>query len=75
LLIRNKNKIESEDIFPYIKEYIMKKKRVKYLSITGIDGYYLFFMKDEVEELKLHGIQVKRYNNLLIDIEVFIKSL
>ncbi|GES72771.1 hypothetical protein GLOIN_2v1886066 [Rhizophagus clarus] len=33
LLINNKMREDSDDILPYIKEYIMKKKRVNYLAI------------------------------------------
>ncbi|PKY50976.1 hypothetical protein RhiirA4_467766 [Rhizophagus irregularis] len=33
LVIKNTTKYESEDIFPYIEEYIIKKKRIKYLAI------------------------------------------
>ncbi|EXX53706.1 uncharacterized protein OCT59_008045 [Rhizophagus irregularis] len=55
----------SYDILHYIKEYIMKKKRVKYLSImyfkVQID---LYDLKDEAEEFKLYNIRVRSWNDL-----------
>jgi hypothetical protein len=78
LLISNVKKEESEDIFPYIKEYIMKKKRVKYLAILeSFHGKYedLFSLKNEVEEFELHDIQVLNYDDLFIDIYDFINFI
>uniref|UniRef100_U9SKW5 Uncharacterized protein n=1 Tax=Rhizophagus irregularis (strain DAOM 181602 / DAOM 197198 / MUCL 43194) TaxID=747089 RepID=U9SKW5_RHIID len=50
------------DILPYIKEYIMKKKRVKYLAImntfikdsatVNIKSEDLFSLKNEVKEFE-----------------------
>ncbi|EXX57887.1 uncharacterized protein OCT59_020332 [Rhizophagus irregularis] len=77
LLIRNKKEDESDDIFPYIREYIMKKKRVKYLAILEtIDEKCedLFSLKDKVKELELYDIQVLYYYNLYIDIYCFVKE-
>ncbi|GBB86798.1 hypothetical protein RclHR1_13210005 [Rhizophagus clarus] len=76
LLLRNRMN-ENGDIFPYIKEYIIKKKRVKYLAIK--ESYVgksedLFSQKDKVMECELHDIQVLNYNDLLIDIYDFIKE-
>jgi hypothetical protein len=54
-----------EDILPYIKEYIMKKKRVKYLAYKDVlnDRFNqckeLFSMKDEVEKFELYDIKVQ----------------
>ena len=81
LLIYNRK--GGEDILPYIKEYIMKKKRVKYLSLisafsetsVSID---LFTLKDRVKEFKLHDIIVQRYCGLCInfdDICEFVKKI
>ncbi|CAB4430725.1 unnamed protein product [Rhizophagus irregularis] len=52
------------DILPYIKEYIMKKKRVKYLAImntfiednatVNIKSEDLFSLKNEVKEFELY---------------------
>ncbi|GES94008.1 hypothetical protein GLOIN_2v1869164 [Rhizophagus clarus] len=77
LLIRNNRKEESEDIFPYIKEYIMKKKRVKYLAILEVfqgNREDLFSLKDKLEEFKLYDIQVLDYYGLHIDIISFIEK-
>ncbi|GBB86053.1 hypothetical protein RclHR1_01250016 [Rhizophagus clarus] len=74
LLIRNEMNEESEEIFPYIKEYIMKKKKVKYLAILGIFDKDLFFLKDKVEEFKLYDIQVLSYYDLFVDIYNLIKD-
>ncbi|GBC04835.1 hypothetical protein RclHR1_00590021 [Rhizophagus clarus] len=73
LLITNiiRNNVQ-DDILFYIKEYIMKKERVKYLaflesySITCNDDKELFSLEDEVNEFKLHNIIVKKYYNLYI---------
>ncbi|GES79311.1 hypothetical protein GLOIN_2v1869164 [Rhizophagus clarus] len=78
LLIRNKKKEENEDILLYIKEYIMKKRRVKYLAI--LENFHeksedLFFLKDKVKEFELYGIQVLNYYSLYIDINYFINEI
>ncbi|PKC65031.1 hypothetical protein RhiirA1_461599 [Rhizophagus irregularis] len=75
LLISNIKKNESEDIFPYIREYIVKRKRVKYLSI--LESFYgkyedLFSLKEVVEEFEFYSIQVLNYDDLFIDIYDFI---
>ncbi|GES79245.1 hypothetical protein GLOIN_2v1879328 [Rhizophagus clarus] len=75
LLIKNEiNEEDSEEIFPYIIEYIMKKKKVKYLAILGIFDKDLFYLKDKVEEFKLYDIQVLRYYDLIINMYDFIKD-
>ncbi|CAB5192119.1 unnamed protein product [Rhizophagus irregularis] len=62
----------------FIKKYIMKKERVKYLAILesdsngGIQPVELFFLKDEVNEYKLHNIIVQQYNDLYIDAHSYI---
>uniref|UniRef100_U9SL03 Uncharacterized protein n=1 Tax=Rhizophagus irregularis (strain DAOM 181602 / DAOM 197198 / MUCL 43194) TaxID=747089 RepID=U9SL03_RHIID len=71
-------KEENEDIFPYIKEYIMKTKRVEYLAILeNIDGKYedLFFQKEKVKVFQLHGIKVLNYSDLVINVYDFIKEI
>ncbi|CAB4414694.1 unnamed protein product [Rhizophagus irregularis] len=68
------NNLKGQDILSYIKEYIMKKKRVKYLAIKHsfestsdesddehCDYEELASMKDEVEEFKLYDIKVLRH--------------
>ena len=61
----------------------MKERKVKYLAIykSFINSNHiyeyndLFSLKNEVEEFKLHNINVQKYNDLLIRIEKFIKDL
>ncbi|CAB5179723.1 unnamed protein product [Rhizophagus irregularis] len=78
---------ENINILPYIKEYIMKKKRVKYLAIknTLISRYNrynrynrknvdLFNLKDEVKEFNSHNIKVLGYTNLSTDIYKFVNE-
>ncbi|PKY32234.1 hypothetical protein RhiirB3_531970 [Rhizophagus irregularis] len=84
LVIKNTNQEDDNyiDILPYIKEYVMKKKRVKYLAIknTLIRGCVrrkvdLFDLKDEVKEFKLHNIKVLSYNKLSIGIYRFLNTI
>ncbi|RIA90144.1 hypothetical protein C1645_805897 [Glomus cerebriforme] len=83
LLISNEMYEESENILPCIKEYIMKERRVKYLAIYDklFYNYYskssdeLFSLKDEVNEFKLYNIQVKKFVDLMIDIEDIIETM
>ncbi|RGB41506.1 hypothetical protein C1646_752063 [Rhizophagus diaphanus] len=81
LLITNK---EIDDdihdyILFYIKEYIMKKKRVKYLAI--ISNFFkgnndLFSFKDEVKEFEFYNIKIQKYEDLVIDNKLkFIEEL
>jgi hypothetical protein len=77
LLINNEKVNENEDIFPYIKEYIMEKKRIKYLAI--LETFHgksedLSSLKDKVKEFELYDIQVLHYKELLINIYDFIKQ-
>ncbi|CAB4418831.1 unnamed protein product [Rhizophagus irregularis] len=66
-----------DNILPYIKEYIMKEKSVRYLAIEGcianqtsnstlLDKKELFTMIDELKEFESYNIKVKEYNNLYI---------
>ncbi|PKY19108.1 hypothetical protein RhiirB3_432088 [Rhizophagus irregularis] len=65
---------ESQDILPTVKEYIMKKERVKYLAIgepffdasTIIYCNELILWEDEVKEFELYNIKVQSFNSLLI---------
>jgi hypothetical protein len=74
LLIENVIQFDGGNILFHIKEYIMKKERVKYLAylevlyVDGYDGYNkdLFSLKDEVNEFKLHNIIVQKYSDLYI---------
>ncbi|CAB5182236.1 unnamed protein product [Rhizophagus irregularis] len=77
LLINGIKEKEGQDIFPYIKEFIVEKKRVKYLAIKETFHYEendWFFQKDKVEEIELYDIQVLKYKDLFIDINDFIKE-
>ncbi|GES72750.1 hypothetical protein GLOIN_2v1881853 [Rhizophagus clarus] len=73
------NNIEGQDILLYIKEYIMKKRRVKYLAIMDYfkntpgntnnviyDSKQLFFLEDEVEEFRLYDIKVQDYYSMVV---------
>ncbi|EXX67261.1 uncharacterized protein OCT59_000189 [Rhizophagus irregularis] len=79
LLIKN---IDGErDILFYIKEYIMKKERVKYFAFLDAEneeneGYNkeLVFLKDEVNEFKLYNIIVQKYVDLYITASSFLED-
>ncbi|CAB5214490.1 unnamed protein product [Rhizophagus irregularis] len=66
----------SDDTLHYIKEYIMKEKRVKYLAIKDNENNKeLFDLKEEVREFELHNIRVRRHRDLFIsDLSDFIWS-
>lgn len=71
---------QSDDILPCIKKYIMKERRVTYLAINELYPNNvmkdLHELKDEVEEFKFYGIQVKYYHGLCIKDECnFINEL
>ncbi|RIA79880.1 hypothetical protein C1645_793620 [Glomus cerebriforme] len=81
LVIQNEMREKSDDILPYIKEYVMKERRIRYLAILS---YYksensgnneLFSLKNEVNEFKLYNIQVKTYWDLNISINDFINEM
>ncbi|CAB4433253.1 unnamed protein product [Rhizophagus irregularis] len=66
----------SDNISHYIKEYIMKGERVKYLAIKDIkNNNQLSDLRDEVVEFKLYNIGVRSYNDLLISVDKFIKNI
>jgi hypothetical protein len=87
LLIKNircgkREVLEKKDILPLIKEYIMKKKRTKYLAF--LDYFYvqghikdddLTSLKNEVEEFRLNNIMVQNYYDLNIDVCDFINEM
>ncbi|CAB4427784.1 unnamed protein product [Rhizophagus irregularis] len=69
-----------DSILFYIKEYIMKKKRVKYLAIVNYFSSTvnndLFSFKDEVKEFELYNIKIQKYKDLVIDNKLnFIEEL
>ncbi|RGB32964.1 hypothetical protein C1646_762280 [Rhizophagus diaphanus] len=84
-LIDNKEGDDISIILPYIKKYIMKKKRTKYLAITNtffgssaydIFGYKdLFYLNDEVKKFRLYNIKVQKYYDLNVSISDFIKEI
>ncbi|CAB4403446.1 unnamed protein product [Rhizophagus irregularis] len=63
---------ESVDILPYIKEYIMKKKRVKYLGFK-VKDVDLFSLKDEVKEFELYNIKVQNYYSSSTEFVYYLK--
>ncbi|CAB5181297.1 unnamed protein product [Rhizophagus irregularis] len=85
LLISNvrdetREKEEEKNILPYIKEYIMKKKRAEYFAFQecftqSFNHDDLFSMEDEVKEFKLYNIIVQNYNDLNIVIHEFINEM
>ncbi|EXX57102.1 uncharacterized protein OCT59_000497 [Rhizophagus irregularis] len=86
LLIKDTKNKEPENQnlnnLPYIKEYIMKKKRSEHLALlecfitpthhTVVD---LYSFKDEVEEFSLYNIMVLDYINLNIEANKFIHDM
>ncbi|UZO20310.1 uncharacterized protein OCT59_012736 [Rhizophagus irregularis] len=68
--------IEDGNILFCIKKYIIKKERVKYLAILGVDDDVdeLFSLKDEVNEFKLHNIIVQSYDDLYISEHDYISN-
>ncbi|PKY28057.1 hypothetical protein RhiirB3_529618 [Rhizophagus irregularis] len=73
LLISNMMQNESVSILFYIKKYIMRRERVKYLAFSeffpDIDtDEELFFLEHEVNEFKLHNIIVQKYSDLYISV-------
>ncbi|GBC02660.1 hypothetical protein RclHR1_04740003 [Rhizophagus clarus] len=78
LLIKTIVLNEFEDILSYIKEYIMKEKRVEYLAYSeyGFSSIMddLFSLKDEVNEFKLYNIKVRRYCDLYIRTYDFVNN-
>ncbi|EXX76890.1 hypothetical protein GLOIN_2v1767282 [Rhizophagus irregularis DAOM 181602=DAOM 197198] len=67
---------DENTILFYIKEYIMKKERVKYLAVILDDDLTneLFSLKDEVNEFKLHNIIVQKFFDLYIDAYSFVND-
>ncbi|GES72753.1 hypothetical protein GLOIN_2v1881853 [Rhizophagus clarus] len=75
LLIKN---INGQNILPFIKEYSMKKKMIKYLALSNIiyerfsggssygQSEQLSSLNDEVNEFTLYNIKVQSYSSLMI---------
>ncbi|GBB87661.1 hypothetical protein RclHR1_14130002 [Rhizophagus clarus] len=73
---------EIETFLPYIKEYIMKKKRTEYLAFqdyiynqASINNNDLVSLKDEVKEFRLYNIIVQNYFDLNINVPAFINEM
>ncbi|CAB5212190.1 unnamed protein product [Rhizophagus irregularis] len=64
LVIEN---LQSQDILPYVKKYIMKRKRIEQLAILTFGWMDLFNLKDEVKEFKSYDIKVRRHCDLSLD--------
>ncbi|PKC70171.1 hypothetical protein RhiirA1_455116, partial [Rhizophagus irregularis] len=77
MLIKNiKKEVTDEDIIPYIKEYIVKKKRVDYLAIIESIKFGRFYsLWYEMKGFELYGIQVLNYFDLSIDLFEFVQEL
>jgi len=66
-----------DDMLYNIKEYIMKKKRVKYIAFRTNDypaSSELFNLKDEVKEFRLHDIIVQDYRKMKLKFIEFLKE-
>ncbi|GBB86050.1 hypothetical protein RclHR1_01250013 [Rhizophagus clarus] len=80
LLIKNKIYDDDDnDILSYIKEYIMKEKKVRYLAIEDVFSSgltkNLFSLKNEVKEFQSYNIDVYNYNDLFIKNYDYIKEM
>ncbi|GES73918.1 hypothetical protein GLOIN_2v1781395 [Rhizophagus clarus] len=62
--------MDHDEILHYIKEFIMKERRVKYLAFMNNKNGDLLYLKDEVEKFKLHNISVLSFRDLY-----FVKDL
>ncbi|CAB4429347.1 unnamed protein product [Rhizophagus irregularis] len=65
------------NILPYIKKFIMKEKRVKYLAIKSFDNIDLSTLEDEVNEFMLYNIKVLNFCELYLAIGAyeFVKNI
>ncbi|PKY58736.1 hypothetical protein RhiirA4_550144 [Rhizophagus irregularis] len=59
------------NILPYIKKFIMKEKRVKYLAIKSFDNIDLSTLEDEVNEFYLYNIKVLNFCELYLAIGAY----
>ncbi|GBB88220.1 hypothetical protein RclHR1_14770004 [Rhizophagus clarus] len=82
LLIKSTMRNKIDEMLPYVKDYLVKKKRVKYLAIKETfflsfleDNKELFYLNDIVQEFALNNVIVRRYNDLSIYICQFISKL
>src|SRR5947207_12945590 len=77
LVIKNELKQEGEDILPYIEEYIMKKRRVKYLAFVEYYPTYkdLFSLENEVKKFEFYNIKIQDYDELNVNIYSFVEKM
>ncbi|GBC10867.1 hypothetical protein RclHR1_09980001 [Rhizophagus clarus] len=61
----------NDDILHYIKDFIMKEKRVKYFAFRNLKNRDLSYLIDEVKEFKLHNIIVRNFNDLYLAIKSY----
>jgi hypothetical protein len=64
-----------DNILHYIKEFIMKEKRVKYLAIRNFEYGDLFNVEGIVKEFELYDIKIQNYHDLIIKHYNFINEL
>ncbi|PKK76164.1 hypothetical protein RhiirC2_862794 [Rhizophagus irregularis] len=75
IIYRRRKRVGQFDMLYNIKEYIMKKKRVKYIAFrTHPAGPELSNLKDEVKEFRLHDIIVQDYRKMKIKFIEFLKE-
>ncbi|PKC55271.1 hypothetical protein RhiirA1_475917 [Rhizophagus irregularis] len=72
LLIMQK---DNDDIIYYIKNFIMKEKRVKYLAIWNSKYEGLPYFENEVKKFELYNIKLKYYYDLIFNLLNFEKEL
>ncbi|PKK61115.1 hypothetical protein RhiirC2_792299 [Rhizophagus irregularis] len=83
LLINNKIQIGNENILSFIKEYIMKKKKIDYFAFKMKDDSDdsiekckdLFSMKDEIKIFESYNIKVQNYGDLKIQHYSYIEEM
>ncbi|RIA87778.1 hypothetical protein C1645_877823 [Glomus cerebriforme] len=76
LLIKNNMKVENFKILSYIENYIVKKKRVKYLAYKeNFMKSDLIFLKDQVKNFKFYNVIVQNYDDLNINCYKYIKDM
>ncbi|RGB26997.1 hypothetical protein C1646_820033 [Rhizophagus diaphanus] len=66
---------DDDDIIDYIKKFIMKEKRVKYLAIWNSKYEGLPYFENEVKEFELYNIKLKYYYDLSFNLHNFEKEL
>jgi hypothetical protein len=78
LLIRNKIIDENINILSYIEEYIMKKRRIRYLAIAEtFDGKSndSLALKNQAKKFESYNIEIRNYDDLCIRIWDYVKEM